>query len=159
MAEPIRCGTTLEDGTGDNLDLRRLRAGGGYVLKVETTTTVCCSGKVPWRRGGYARYLDGNLRNEFEHGVVAGLARPPRTREEASNGGCGEAPARLVCSDSVFLIPSDRSCFVATPNEGVCLHCSFTSAGSRQSLDDCKGAVRGSEMRFVSLRCRLHVWG
>jgi hypothetical protein len=24
---------------------------------------------------------------------VAGVARPPRTREEASNGGCGEAPA------------------------------------------------------------------
>ena len=34
MAEPIRCGTTLEDGTGDNLDLRRLRAGGDYVLKL-----------------------------------------------------------------------------------------------------------------------------
>ena len=34
MAEPIRCGTTLEDGTGDNLDLWRLRAGGGYVLKL-----------------------------------------------------------------------------------------------------------------------------
>lgn len=48
---------------------------------------------------------------------MAGLARPPRTREEASNGGCGEAPARLVCSDSVFLIPSVRSCLVATPKK------------------------------------------
>jgi hypothetical protein len=51
----------------------------------------------------FACYLDDNFGNETDaRSLVAGVERPPRTREEESNGGCGEAPARCGCSDSVF---------------------------------------------------------
>jgi hypothetical protein len=40
---------------------------------------------------------------------VAGVARPPRTREEASNGGCGESPTRCELLGLGIFTPSGSS--------------------------------------------------
>ena len=125
LAEPVWCGTTSYDGTGDNLDV--LFEGSGS-----------CGGK---QRGvSDVRRRPGCLVRCFGGGASCSLScrqhkervrslewwrmwRGPRAREEASNGGSGEAPRALFCSDSALFFPSDRSCMVATSNEGVYFLC------------------------------------
>jgi len=57
-----------------------------------------------------------------ELGVVADVARPPRTRGGVQRR-MRRGPRALFCSDSALFIPSDRSCMVATSNEGVYFLC------------------------------------
>jgi hypothetical protein len=84
---------------------------------------------VIWRLGFGSRgrgisscYLETILGTSPERGPVWRVGGPrarvrraewwvggPRTRERVPNSGCGEAPARLVASDSVFFMSSGWS--------------------------------------------------
>jgi hypothetical protein len=69
------------------------------------TTAVWWFDSVFWGLSSFACYLDDNFTNEpVARSFVAGVARPSRTREGESNGGCGEPPplAHCGCSDSAF---------------------------------------------------------
>jgi hypothetical protein len=57
------------------------------------TTAVWWFDSVLWGLSSFACYLDDNFTNEpVARSFVAGVARPSRTREGESNGGCGEPP-------------------------------------------------------------------
>jgi hypothetical protein len=111
VAEPSRCGTTADAGTGKSLCY--WFQSGDFVRGVATrgsqiVVTVWWFDSVLWGWRSFACYLYGNFGNEDDaRSLVEGVARPSCTREEESNGGCGEAPTRCGCSDSVFFTPSD----------------------------------------------------
>jgi hypothetical protein len=88
------------------------------------TTAVWWFDSVLWGLSSFACYLDDNFTNEpVARSFVAGVARPSRTREGESNGGCGEPPPSHIVVAQTRRFHSVRwFCFVAATLRQRVLH-------------------------------------